>query len=505
MLHWMIKDLGSGIVFGERDYLKDQIILYQGLYGNPTYFIWYCAPDKTRKIHMGSLLTLAMYRGEEDIVYADRFTVRTHDFDVKTQMYRIIAKQVNFKALESYVVLKSYTFSTDKEQLISGYGALNTILSKMSSLELVRDLNLTDKVGYVSMSFDRDTTVMDVVTKICADNRWEFYIKENKLFISNSFSVEGANIYPVQPWAEQKKEIDSTMFKNIILEADVCEPGALYGEKGKEWRVIWVKFYLGGDVGSMMSVGLFRYLDVHITEKDFIETLTDMAYERAKFRLHKKLQSSSILSGKIYGEYNSFHLDQYESPIFSGDIENMTKDLNTRTFQTNFPEGIQGNLYVKNIKKTTPYAGDQVGLLFPQDDSHGVLFAPDGDREVGLIGPSYFGPNEEIPKRNSVKDFRLQLPNAVIYIKENGEIIIEQSGDHSTVPSGSNPSVRIGNDGTIYIDSTSQINIGDSSPTIQIGGASALELAQALHTHSTGNLGITIPPGSPNTSKLKGA
>jgi len=155
---------------------------------------------------------------------------------------------------------------------------------------------------------------------------------------------------------------------------------------------------------------------------------------------------------------------------------------------------------------TTPYAGDGVGLLFPQDESYRLMYSPGGDREIPVIGPAYFGQGDEVPFRYSVKDFRLQLPNAVIYVKEDGTIIIEQTDDASTVPDGSNPSVKIDHEGQIYIDSTAQINIGDNASIIQIGGAGAMTLAQAEHIHQVGNMGMPVATPTMNvTTKTKGA
>jgi len=144
---------------------------------------------------------------------------------------------------------------------------------------------------------------------------------------------------------------------------------------------------------------------------------------------------------------------------------------------------------------TSPYAGNGVGLQFPQDKSHRILFTPFGYREYSLIGPAYWANEDVIPKRDSNKDYRLTLPNATIYIKENGEIIIEQSSDGGSVPSGSGNYIKISSSGEITIGANGNIIFDGATTKIQNGSNL---LSHAIHKHMIGNMGIPIPPHNPN-------
>ena len=104
------------------------------------------------------------------------------------------------------------------------------------------------------------------------------------------------------------------------------------------------------------------------------------------------------------------HVNKYISPTFSGDLITNVKDLDKKEFKTKFDDKEKPVVYTKNNKITTPFAGDGVGILYPQIEGHKTLLAPDGERDIGLIGPGYFGPGDQVPVRGSAKDFRFQLP-----------------------------------------------------------------------------------------------
>jgi hypothetical protein len=166
----------------------------------------------------------------------------------------------------------------------------------------------------------------------------------------------------------------------------------------------------------------------------------------------------------------------------------------------------------KDNKITTPYAGNGVGMLFPQEESHHLMFAPGGERELGLVGPAYFGADDVVPKRDSAEDFRLQLPGGwCMYITADGLSIIQPS---NTDPSGSvgeessemqiilDPAVgRIvinrGSDAYIELNEDGKI-ITNGVETLLQNGSKVLSHGTHVHgyqhMHQAGNMGIPIPP-----------
>ena len=234
---------------------------------------------------------------------------------------------------------------------------------------------------------------------------------------------------------------------------------------------------------------------MHITNNDFYDTLNGVALDYARLRKNQMFYQNPILVGKIHGTFAGKNLLQYEAPQFGGDIDNLTKNLNTRTFKKS---EINNYRYLKNPKMTTPYAGNGVGMLFPQDESHRVLLTPNGERDIALVGPAYFGPEDVVPIRTNAKDFRLQLPNWVLYIQEDGVMILEQDTQGTSLPIGSGTHIKFTALGDVEIDGIT---------SIKIGGVTAQALSQALHTHKVGNMGIVIPPHTSefSTLKLKGA
>jgi len=503
IMHWALVFLHNNKVIGEQDFLKDQFFVYNGLYGIPTHCIWYCAPDKTKQIYQGIAFRLAFYSMGNRIIYIEDFVIERAHYNVSTQMYEIYAVSQVYTDFVMSDMLISKAFTTNRTQPISGKEVIKKIIeSSFPRVQLYLNDNLVDRVKYFGFSFDLDFNCLDFITKICAENEWEWYLRGDALFVSECLQFEDSNVVIINPEPESSKIIHFFNYKYVEIPGETVQPGSWYGETG---RVIWTTYICGGEIGGTIGLMIQNNRSDTLLEGAYLETLFGIDDKLIIQRQMKDYSQQTILVGKIFGKWSNNNRDEYEAPRFSGDVRKFTKWLRTREFKNKYSTDEDTLLYSENIRQTTPYAGNNVGIQYPQDESHHILISPSGDREDPLVGPAFFGFNEDIPKRDSNKDYRLQLPGAVIYIKEDGEIIIEQSGDGSSVPSGSGNYIKIGSDGTIYIDCSSQINIGDNSSAIQIGGPGALALAQALHTHPTGNLGITIPPGNPNTTKLTGA
>jgi len=215
--------------------------------------------------------------------------------------------------------------------------------------------------------------------------------------------------------------------------------------------------------------------------------------------------------GNIFGDEfktKEGETEIYMAPEFSGDLTVIGNHPGELAFVTDHSEGDFAFSYLRSIRMTTPYAGNGVGLQYPQHQSHRVLFVPRGNREFSVIGPAYWSDAEIIPKRDSPMDYRLTLPNATIYIKEDGEIIIEQTSDAAEVPIGgkshvgivANGDISIGSTGKIFIMANSDISIIGSATKLQGGGN---QLSHKLHQHPVGNMGMKIPPAPEGTTETE--
>ena len=531
MLYWGIKFPGKQ-VFGYAQYLQDQIVFYKGLFGVPSYLVWYMASDKTYTIGVGDIFEFMIFEAPqfiENTIYrypepnfSDDMVIINIYFDVEIGMFKIIALSYFWYLLANTKQLTAIDVGT-LDKPVSGKEVIKKLVDianrDQKRWASVETRGATDKIGYVSINQDPEVSVLDKISDICLENGWEWYIgkgdvegtRTNVIYIGDELVIKKRYVVPFEPERGHKQLIETSLYITFTTESVWCEPMLSY-EKPPTARAIWVKFFLGNEGGlmtvMMQKIGWKTIENGNevtnsgfkiITENEFIETLdTGLAREYGLQRLFKyPLRSYPLLIGKMFGKPTTTHIEEYSAPEWVGDIETRVKNLNKQTFKKDFSKLEKAQHYLKNSKMTTPFAGDNVGVLYPQVEGHKTLLAPDGQRDEALIGPGYFGPGDRVPIRSSNKDYRLQLPNAVIFIKEDGTVIIEQFTPGNSTPSGSGTYIKFDTAGNIEIDGTA---------TITIGGAAAVALSEALHMHDTGNLGIVVPPHNPShsTIKLKG-
>jgi len=499
-----IELMGKGIV-GTTDYLADEITIYAGIYGTPSYLVWYLAPDKTKQLYVG-LMFRAIVHGDKKIAFYDEFIVKSAIYDVTTKMFKVYAESFVFDYLvNNSTEIPTRIWATKRDDPKSGKLILKEIIENSCAAKVEFVEPLIDKVKYVAMSFDGGFTNIDLISKICKDNGWEWYLRADTLFLSNAFYLKDQYVTLTKGSWEHQKFISNDSFTSVTMGAGLCEPGARFG---KYSRVVWVIYHVGGNIGDQMTFMAYNFRDAHLPEDDFTNTLPrGISRELGLHRLTKNYNQSPVILGKIYDDIQPINIEQYEARNFGGDVRNSTNDLNTLEFTTKYVGDEKKLIGAENVKMTTPYAGDGVGILFPQEDSHAVLFSPNGDREMPLVGPRYFGHNDNVPVRDSAKDFRLQVPGGVIYIKENYEIIIEQTSDGTTVPSGTENSIKIDNMGNITIKSAGSITL-DAAGAVAIDGIAtniqggANTLSHGTHQHMVGNIGVPIPPHLPTDGTI---
>ena len=422
-MHWFLRLLENEQRIGEEDFLKDQFFVYEGMYGVPAFCIWWMAPDKTFQIYQGMAFKLCFYKGAYDIYYAEDFIVKTAIYDNTNNLYKIYAIGTAYNDLFT----SDFIAATDlnkKDLPISGKIVLeNMIKGAFPYLDIWFDPELENKVGYFAISFDRDFSCLDLLSKICNENNWEWYLRSDAIFIRNNLHFKDKYITFTDIENESSKSIDFMNYKYIEMEADNAHPGSLYG---KDYRVIWVTYNMGGGIGGIMGVMLEKNKERALSEEAYLDTLMNIPESLIYERKTKTYEQNSVIVGKIFGTHSTDNKDNYEAPIFSGDVRKYTKWLRKREFKKEYGIDEYPLRYNKNIIMSTPYAGNGVGLLFPQDESHRTLIAPDGDREEPIVGPAFFGFGDIVPKRTVVKDFRLQLPGGwCLYIKENGDTILQ--------------------------------------------------------------------------------
>lgn len=474
MLYWAVR-YPNGLIVGYNGYDKDQIILYRGLFSVPTYFVWYSAADKGNYLNIGDMFEFMVFEAPRPKVYndpdyVDDFIVESIIFDVEKKCFKITCVNYFWKILSTKRLLSSIYPGT-RDNPATGIETIEHLLevgwrnqARMAQVSAIPTIRNNSNVKYSMISVDPEVSILDLIGKICADNGWEWYLgaggyggfsatsqsRVNTIYVGKRIRAEGRWVFPFNIEEEHCQRIETSSYLTITTEAIWCEPLLIFG-KPVEGRVIWTKMYINNS-GCMMTLmiqktqhddpdGIFPILN----ENDFILTL-DAGYGRdlSLTKIWKTMRSFAVLIGKIYGEIPDDKINDYEFPNWSGDLKTKSKDLNHRSFITEYAEDEKPIVHLKNTKLSTPYAGNGVGLLFPQTEGHKTLLVPDGEREMALLGPGYFGPEDEVPARNYKNDFRLQLPGdtAIYYNSQSQTLYIAPKEGMVLTEGGMTPSDR---------------------------------------------------------------
>ena len=513
MLYWGFQ-IPEKPVKGYINYLQDQVVFYKGMYGVPSYVVWYMAPDKTYWIYPGDIFEFMIFDAPDykttdvkNFPFVDDMIVLNIIFDVQTSMFKLTAVSAFWYRLANTKMLKAIDVGTF-DNPVTGIEVIERLVDiankgqKKRAGVAIKNL-IENKKRYISINEDPEVSVLDKITDICLDNSWEWYIgqgkiegrRQNMVYIGNQLVLEDVYTFPFEPEAEHKQLIETSRFMNITTESVWAEPLSSYNNPFVG-RAIWVKYFLGNEGGLMSAMfqksgwDLDEYGKIiktsslkFLTENEFIETLDyGLAKEYGFQRLFKyPLRNFSILVGKMFGEVTNQHKNNYSIPKWSGDLKIKSKNLDKRMFKTEFTDKEIPVNYLKNGKMTTPFAGNGVGMLFPQVEGYKTLFSPDGERDAGLIGPGYFGPEDQVPVRGNAKDFRLQMPNnsMLYYDEDQGEWILAGNKIFLTIGSSPPDDYDTPNEAALEIASgeatlygngwSAKINLTTSEVTIQGG------------------------------------
>lgn len=508
--YWRIDFLhDEGESFLQYDFEHDHLIIYVGMFGIPGYILWHCALDKALIPFIGGKIRVSIVAKsgrkldivkpmtyERQEIFAETYTIKTAIFDPRTSRFKIFAISSTFELLQEAGATQ---FKNLGPEGIDGYELLYQLTQPLGmEYYQIKRKSYNPSIRYTKASFDPTFSLLDIISKVCIENGWEFYIHDFQLHIGNPWWIN-QNIHKTRRHLILNKLYTrlGMEFRTFYGEITAANPGVLTGGS----RIMWLIFNFGSKTknnDTIMHGVASNNLSQSITEREFVETLGDLPRQMGLQRLNKSYAQEALLLGKVFGDFEEDETvkDQYRAPKFRGDIVDFQKDLDKRQYAAGEEEFEEWPKFIYNedIKLTTPYAGDGVGILFPQSESHKLLFSPGGDREVSIVGPAYFGINDEVPFREEAEDFRLQLPGATVYIKRNGEVLIEQSVNAEDVPDGSGNSIRIAANGSIFIKSSGSVNIDGSQTLLQGGGS---KLSHADHQHMVGNMGAPIPPHSP--------
>ena len=391
-------------------------------------------------------------REYKDPDYTSDFIVENIIFDVEKKCFKVTCVNYFWKILSTKRLLSSIWVGK-RETPANGFETIKRLLEvgwrdqeRMAQVSANAIIKNNSNVKYSVISANPEVSILDIIGKVCIDNGWEWYLghggmqgespaarsRINTIYIGKKIRIDNRWALPFNIEDEHCQRIENSSYITLTTESIWCEPLLLFG-KPIEGRVIWTKMYIN-NAGCLMTLMIQKAQNdapggpfIGLNEEDFIMTL-DAGYGRdtSLSKIWKTMRSFAVLIGKMYGEIPDSSINMYESPKWSGDIKEHSKDLNHRDFITEYGEDKNPVTFLKNTKLTTPFAGDGVGVLYPQLEGYKTLLVPDGERETALLGPGYFGPNDEVPVRSYKNDYRLQLPGdtAVYYNSQAGTLYI---------------------------------------------------------------------------------
>jgi len=490
--NWSLRYAHTNIPISMEDFMGDQFTLFYGMYDVPSYILWYMRADKTIDIWSGIGFRFALNNGENQMVFMDDFVIKSVTFDPVSKLYRIYAESEIYNNLKNGILVPSKIYNSGNPT--SGKDLISKAIQSTAIQVLFRQ-PITDRVEYISTSFDPTFSMLDLIIKVCNENRWEWFLRGDGLFISDILTFEDKYITQTDVEEGKQKFVEFVDMATLTMKGDVAQPGSLYGYKG---RVIWCKYKVGGKIGDQMECMLYRSLVDYYSRYYYMQTLNGIAWQLGQHRLSSSSLQNPIIIGKAFGEFNTLNASKYTVPKFGGDVRTLNPNIGKLEFKEKYTTEEDAIIYKEDVKLTTPYAGDNVGILFPQESSHRVLFTPQDNREYGLLGPAYFTDRETMPSRASEKDFRLQLPdNAVIYNKNNNSLIIvaPQKIDitvgnmlpTSTTSPASGSNILMDSD-SVDISSPSaaaSIEVTDSGITVELGANKVEVTASEVKINNT--------------------
>jgi len=487
---------GGGAYITSDMYPRDQVIVYDGIYGIPPHFIWYCLADKSAIISfLGKtryISLLIVDKGPADVLFSDIFFITEVKYDLRKEMYVFFGIQQDYYNLMKSIRLTSFHVNTLKtpEEILEKLFEINEINMKVINLDTRGVV-----YKYNQLSFDSNTNLLEVVDKICNENFYEWYIYRDYRAGMDPVLLIGDYINPDKFSKVYNRErldydlvLEDELSGKLVGLGRIFKIGTYYRGlnplvKTKIGRILWTKGFIGRDIGALMTICMTPN-DVPSYRDDFIETLEGRAREIGETSFREKYNQDFIVIGRSLGDKDK---DKYMSKTFSYQIKDPHSNIEQITFEDKDPE-----YFLKNIQHSSPFAGNNVGLLFPQiEESNHLLLSPIGKRHLSLIGPSYWDSEMNIPKRNSEKDFRLSFTNGwTLYVDKDGNTLIRTDGVSATeVPSGAkdNTCIKLNKDGTIDINTTNK------NVRINEGG---IAVSLINHTHNINTHTHPITPGA---------
>jgi hypothetical protein len=350
-----------------------------------------------------------------------------------------------------------------------------------------------DKVYEKMFCFNE--TVADMVDEIASELGLEYYYSpfEPSLFMGKPLaSFEESDIEQFDELAPSGKYINYGLFDGGVVEifdmvvqgGAMFLPGSMARIGGELWKAIKASYYANGENERENHVKMIR---AAVTcDEILMACINDEVLPPDFPHVKDGVKVVDVKAGE--GDARDSSHGKYEASFVPKDSSK--QDQGAWKFLDNPKMG--------QLTRTTPYAGNGVGLLFPKvDGSRAMVFHPNTQRAFGLIGPMMWKEGDEkdtVPQCED-DDMLLRLDSGELYYDAAAEawvlraakgVVIdtkdpmaEATSKPSNTPTGT-AYIRIESGGTVTVEAT----------TIKLGSGASKLVALADHTHT-----VTPPAG----------
>lgn len=477
---------------GHGDRQRDNIRVFRGMYGLDNYLIWETQRDlpnydfKT----VGIDLRLLLNRNSKLKFFKEYYRIMDVRYDPNKSKFIVFCLSEDSLLLKTRLIDNKITPSVYQETR-TGIQLLKEMLVDVIDVVEHRDYENTKDLihfSYRYLDYDPLWTLYQLIDYIASESQYEWYLENKTLHIGHALHAQDDRncTKPID------KFHDHLSYSHFFFKINInSAPINVLGHFNKAYRCVWVKHWAGATGG--ITKGAFIPIGWgHLTPQLYVNCLEgDLERNQAYSLLAKSAKYPAVTIGNILQD------------LGGETVKSVSVQKNPNTYIMKTPNDIiidrvgehEVILQKHELCRTTPYLDHNAGILFPspylasEPPPNSILFQVNNRGEASVVGPYVYGsgrPGLAIPVKEK-GDFRLQLPNgACIYIKENNEIIIQQAADPQAIPSGSGNFIKIGSDGIIYINGV--------KTKLQGGG---YVLSHGLHKHTSGNLGMPIPPHTP--------
>ncbi len=426
---------------------SDDVIAFSGMYGIDDYMIWYIHKNLRGHYDFSTMnIELKLYsdKNTKRPFWQRQYKVLDVKYDANKSKYILYSQSLSSAILQTKLTdyqVKGLSYKKNrspKDVLIDVLEKNNIFKVEYMDSPYESDLR---NFEYRMFTFDEDWRVIDFINYIADQNDFEWYVRNNVLYIGKECkAILGRN-------STRKHDLETDNISNTAWfkkYSGITRQMDLMSHIGKVWRCVWAKHMAGKSGG--ISKGCFTRIGIGtLSKENYLRTLEGEI---------ERVLGSKILINKPYSHYITLGniLNDEGEPTF---IDEVSVQKNKELYKINEPSDVKIDrgdeplspiFQIKEkVSRSTPYLDYDGGMLFPSpklvDEAgyairppNSIIFNVKGKEEASVIGPYVMGNSEEDFKYYNIpfkgrKDFRFTLPNGwTMYVDgDHGKLLLQCS------------------------------------------------------------------------------